>query len=133
MQLLYEQLNKYVVEEYTGYHQHKVAEQLYPAAQNRTGEHYKAVEQVAGGKAYCESHKKGCNVRADGPCRCVNDLFFKNEVVRNKEQEDIEKRVSPAAYGVSESLDGHQPSERRVKEVDGRDDPVFKHGRKNKD
>jgi hypothetical protein len=45
------------------------------------------------------------------------DLIFKNEIVRNKKQEQVKNGISSATGGIPKGLKGHKHPEKRIEKI----------------
>ncbi len=60
----------------------------------------------------------------------INYLLFKNKIVANKIQTDIQHHISTATGCIPEGLQWHHSPERRIKKINNRNDKVS-HQKKN--
>ena len=75
MELLYEQLDEYIVQYDANDHQQEIAHQLHPSLERGARKHDIAVQVKAGGETDGKSDQEGRNIGADSAQRRINDLF----------------------------------------------------------
>jgi len=56
-------------------------------------------------------------MRADGNKGQPDELFFKNKIVASEKNNKAKCRITAAAGSIPKGLKGHNPPERRVKEI----------------
>lgn len=113
---LHEEFHEHIVKEQANPHQYKIPDQLYPSPQVGFGENDVFVQQKARREADEESHEHRGNMRTDRQERQVHHLLVQDEVIADREQDNVQQRVPPAAREVAEGLERHQPRKRPVKE-----------------
>ena len=120
MKMLNKELDENIVEKNTKHHKQKIAEQLYPTAKYGARKNNMPVKEVPGWKRDGERHQESSDMRTNRSGWCKNHLLLQDEVVGNKIEEDVKRRISTSTSCISECLDRHQFSEGRVKKVDYR-------------
>ena len=57
----------------------------------------------------------------------MNDLLFKYEIIKQKEQQNIKRHICTTTGRIAECIKWHQPFEGRIKKIDDGNDAVFYH------
>jgi hypothetical protein len=57
----------------------------------------------------------------------VQIMLVQDEIITYEVSEDIQQRIRPPAGGIPESLQRHEPAERRIEKINERYDPFFCH------
>ncbi len=125
MKLLHKELDKNIVQTETNDNQYKVPEELYAAMQRGAMEDHIAHQEKAGGKAYGKRHDERKHISRDAHKTKIDGLLVQDEIVADRIHHDVQERVRAAASRIAKSLQGHYPSERRIKEIDKSSDVFF--------
>lgn len=83
------------------------------------------VEDEAYRKAYAKGKKDGSDVGRDGPESQMHIGLVKNIVEAEPVGYDVQHGAGSTAGCITESLQRHQPAERRVKEINKGSDAIF--------
>ena len=118
MQVFHKKFQKDIIQKDRPRHREHIPEQLYPAPYGRSGEGDISGQQEPGGESDGENKQKGRYVRAYGYKSKINDLFFKDKIVKNEIKKNIEQQVESAGDCIPESFRRYDLPERRIQPFD---------------
>ena len=87
------------------------------AGQYRSGKNNVTVQIKARGKTHGKCDEKGRDMRTNRSQRSIENLLFKDKIIADKINEDIEQGVKPTASQVTKSLWRNKFPERRIKKI----------------
>jgi len=116
-ELLYKQFNEYIIEDDTNQDEYKIAEQLDPAFQGRSGKYNEAVKKISGRETYHKRHQKGHDMRTHSAHWRMNDLFIEYIIIGNKVDQDIKYGIPASAGCIPECLLRHEPAKPGIEKI----------------
>ena len=125
MELLYKELDEDIVQEKADNHQQKIPEELYPSVQGGFREHDIAGQEKTRGKAHAKGNENRCNMGLDDKEAKVNVVFVQDKIIAYGIHDDIQYSIGTSTGRIAKSLQGHYLAERRVKEIENRDNAFF--------
>lgn len=107
MEVIYEQFEEEIVQQYTDTYQDKVPDQLYASSQVGVGEDDELAEQEPGGECDGHGHEQGGDMRAEGDEPQRYHLLLQDEVIADKIQDNVQQGIAAPACQVAKGLQGH--------------------------
>ena len=117
MELLHEQLQEHIVQANACKHQQEVPRELNPSPQVALREYHITTEIKTHGKRDAKRRQKRSYVRADSKRCHVHHLLFKNEVVADKKDEDIQRGIEASTCCIPKCLQWHKPAKQGVENI----------------
>lgn len=123
-----EEFQAEVVDENVAYGDEEIPDNLRPAAQGGARKTDVPCHPETRQESDRELEHEGSNVRREGNEAKVEDLTFEDEMIENIVQHPFQNEVQATTSRITEQLEAHHLSERRIEEVDDLGQSAFNPG-----
>lgn len=117
MEYIYKQFQESVVKYKAAKYHGKIFCKLFPFPHTGFLENHVSAQVKPYRERKTETDKKSGDMRPYSNKRQLYRLFMQDEIVANKEKADIQTGIKTTAGGIAESLERHDFTERRVKNI----------------
>ena len=124
---LHKQFEQPVVKEEGSNEDDKVSKQLYASPDGGVVKNYKLHQQKSNWEINAECHEQRGDMRLKCIKAKIEDLFLEDILIRNRINEQTQKRIAAAASSIPKGLQWNIFPEGWVKKINKLDDPVFRH------